>query len=157
MLTFEEKLTIIESFPGLERKNVSLGRINFHYEESRLDKKNVVYHLHPNGNGFVYAGHLKGYKTNDKGMVNIRDFSAEELRSLLEKSLDALSQEPIEEITLTEDFQEEEWINEDKHILTLKKEDEDLWNVYAGLNLDGTFNSYKEAAQYLDEEGFTRK
>ncbi|PHA02523.1 hypothetical protein COE51_02720 [Bacillus pseudomycoides] len=157
MLTFEEKLTIIESFPGLERKNVSLGRINFHYEESRLDKKNVVYHLHPNGNGFVYAGHLKGYKTNDKGMVNIRDFSADELRSLLEKSLDALSQEPIEEITLTDDFQEEEWINEDKHILTLIKEDEDLWNVYAGLNLDGTFNSYKEAAQYLDEEGFTRK
>ncbi|MCP1122553.1 hypothetical protein CN326_19290 [Bacillus sp. AFS018417] len=157
MLTFEEKLTIIESFPELERKNVSLGRINFHYEESRLDKKNVVYHLHPNGNGFVYAGHLKGYKTNDKGMVNIRDFSAEELRSLLEKSMDALSQEPVEEVTLTENFQEEEWINEDKHILTLKKEDEDMWNVYAGLNLDGTFNSYKEAAQYLDEEGFTRK
>ncbi|MGG2067003.1 hypothetical protein [Bacillus sp. S14(2024)] len=157
MLTFEEKLTIIESFPGLERKNVSLGRINFHYEESRLDKKNVVYHLHPNGNGFVYAGHLKGYKTNDKGMVNIRDFSAEELRSLLEKSLHALSQEPVEEITLTEDFQEEEWINEDKHILTLIQEDEDMWNVYAGTLLDGTFNSYKEAAQYLDEEGFTRK
>ncbi|MGG0240679.1 hypothetical protein [Bacillus rhizoplanae] len=157
MLTFEEKLTIIESFPELERKNVSLGRINFHYEESRLDKKNVVYHLHPNGNGFVYAGHLKGYKTNDKGLVNIRDFSAEELRSLLEKSIDALSQEPAEEITLTENFQEEEWINEDKHILTLINEDEDMWNVYAGLNLDGTFNSYKEAAQYLDEEGFTRK
>lgn len=157
MLTFEEKLTIIESFPELERKNVSLGRINFHYEESRLDKKNVVYHLHPNGNGFVYAGHLKGYKTNDKGMVNIRDFSAEELRSLLEKSLDALSQEPVEEVTLAEDFQEEEWINEENHVLTLINEDEDMWNVYAGLNLDGTFNSYKEAAQYLDEEGFKRK
>ncbi|CAG9613133.1 hypothetical protein BACCIP111899_02328 [Bacillus rhizoplanae] len=157
MLTFEEKLTIIESFPELERKNVSLGRINFHYEESRLDKKNVVYHLHPNGNGFVYAGHLKGYKTNDKGMVNIRDFSAEELRSLLEKSMDALSQEPVEEVTLAEDFQEEEWINEENHVLTLINEDEDMWNVYAGLNLDGTFNSYKEAAQYLDEEGFTRK
>ncbi|MEI4803454.1 hypothetical protein ACIGHG_12630 [Bacillus sp. NPDC077411] len=157
MLTFEEKLTIIESFPELERKTVSLGRINFHYEESRLDKKNVVYHLHPNGNGFVYAGHLKGYKTNDKGMVNIRDFSAEELRSLLEKSIAALSQEPVEEVAITENFQEEEWVNEDKHILTLIKEDEDMWNVYAGIQLDGTFNSYKEAAQYLDEEGFTRK
>lgn len=157
MLTFEEKLTIIESFPELERKNVSLGRINFHYEESRLDKKNVVYHLHPNGNGFVYAGHLKGYKTNDKGLVNIRDFSAEELRSLLEKSIAVLSQEPVEEVAVTENFQEEEWINEDKHTLTLIKEDEDMWNVYAGIQLDGTFNSYKEAAQYLDEEGFTRK
>ena len=157
MLTFEEKLTIIESFPELERKTVSLGRINFHYEESRLDKKNVVYHLHPNGNGFVYAGHLKGYKTNDKGMVNIRDFSAEELRSLLEKSIAVLSQEPVEEVAVAENFQEEEWVNEDKHILTLIKEDEDMWNVYAGIQLDGTFNSYKEAAQYLDEEGFTRK
>ncbi|SFD32569.1 hypothetical protein SAMN04488168_13236 [Bacillus sp. 491mf] len=157
MLTFEEKLTIIESFPELERKTVSLGRINFHYEESRLDKKNVVYHLHPNGNGFVYAGHLKGYKTNDKGMVNIRDFSAEELRSLLEKSIVALSQEPVEEVAIAENFQEEEWVNEDNHTLTLIKEDEDMWNVYAGIQLDGTFNSYKEAAQYLDEEGFTRK
>ncbi|SFK17638.1 MULTISPECIES: hypothetical protein [unclassified Bacillus (in: firmicutes)] len=157
MITFEEKLTIIESFPELERKTVSLGRINFHYEESRLDKKNVVYHLHPNGNGFVYAGHLKGYKTNDKGMVNIRDFSAEELRSLLEKSIAGLSQEPVEEVAIAENFQEEEWVNEDKHILTLIKEDEDMWNVYAGIQLDGTFNSYKEAAQYLDEEGFTRK
>ncbi|WP_020061053.1 hypothetical protein [Bacillus sp. 123MFChir2] len=157
MITFEEKLTIIESFPELERKNVSLGRINFHYEESRLDKKNVVYHLHPNGNGFVYAGHLKGYKTNDKGMVNIRDFSAEELRSLLEKSIVGLSQEPVEEVVIAENFQEEEWVNEDKHILTLIKEDEDMWNVYAGIQLDGTFNSYKEAAQYLDEEGFKRK
>ncbi|ENQ3105026.1 hypothetical protein ACEOWJ_000967 [Bacillus cereus] len=157
MLTFEEKLTIIESFPELERKTVSLGRINFHYEESRLDKKNVVYHLHPNGNGFVYAGHLKGYKTNDKGMVNIRDFSAEELRSLLEKSIVSLSQEPVEEVAIAENFQEEEWVNEDNHTLTLIKEDEDMWNVYAGIQLDGTFNSYKEAAQYLDEEGFTRK
>ncbi len=39
MLTFEEKLSIIESFPELERKNVSLKRVNFHFEESRLDKK----------------------------------------------------------------------------------------------------------------------
>ena len=83
MLTFEEKLSIIESFPELERKNVSLKRVNFHFEESRLDKKNVVYHLHPNGNGFVYASGIKGYKTDDKGMVNIREFSADELRSVL--------------------------------------------------------------------------
>ncbi len=36
MLTFEEKLSIIESFPELERKNVSLKRVNFHFEESRF-------------------------------------------------------------------------------------------------------------------------
>ncbi|MCC2454334.1 hypothetical protein [Bacillus cereus] len=154
MLTFEEKLSIIESFPELERKNVSLKRVNFHFEESRLDKKNVVFHLHPNGNGFVYASGIKGYKTDDKGMVNIREFSAEELRSVIERSIDLLSQEEV--VAPVEPAKEEEWQNEDGHILTLISED-DMWNVYAGVNLDGTFNSYPEAAEYLDEEGFSRK
>ncbi|MBC6975362.1 hypothetical protein H9I32_24240 [Bacillus sp. Xin] len=156
MLTFEEKLSIIESFPQLERKNVSLKRVNFHFEESRLDKKNVVYHLHPNGNGFVYAGGIKGYKTDDKGMVNIREFSADELRSLIQKSIELLSQEPEEIVVQAEPAKEEEWQSEEGHILTLIHED-DMWNVYAGVNLDGTFNSYPEAAEYLDEEGFSRK
>ncbi|MBK5347370.1 hypothetical protein JFU03_24485 [Bacillus sp. TH44] len=156
MLTFEEKLSIIESFPELERKNVSLKRVNFHFEESRLDKKNVVYHLHPNGNGFVYAYFIKGYKTDAKGMINIREFSEEELRSLIEKVIERLSQEPEEIVAPMEPTAEEEWKNEDGHILTLIQED-DMWNVYAGVNLDGTFNSYPEAAEYLDEEGFSRK
>ncbi|KEK22825.1 hypothetical protein [Bacillus gaemokensis] len=156
MLTFEEKLSIIESFPQLERKNVSLKRVNFQFEESRLDKKNVVYHLHPNGNGFVYASGIKGYKTDDKGMVNIREFSAEELQSLIQKSIELLSQEPEEVVVQAEPAKEEEWRNEDGHILTLIQED-DMWNVYAGVNLDGTFNSYPEATEYLDEEGFSRK
>jgi len=156
MLTFEEKLSIIESFPQLERKNVSLKRVNFHFEESRLDKKNVVYHLHPNGNGFVYASGISGYKTDDKGMVNIREFSADELRSLIQKSIELLSQEPEEVVAQAAPTKEEEWHNEDGHILTLIQED-DMWNVYAGNNLDGTFNSYPEAAEYLDEEGFSRK
>lgn len=155
MLTFEEKLSIIESFPQLERKDVSLKRVNFHFEESRLDKKNVVYHLHPNGNGFVYGGDISGYKTDDKGMVNIREFSEEELRTIIQKSIDFLSQE--EEAVKTESYLAEEWHNADGHTLTLIQEDEDMWNVYAGELLDGTFNSYGEAASYLDEEGFSRK
>ncbi|MGI2733705.1 hypothetical protein [Bacillus cytotoxicus] len=156
MLTFEEKLSIIESFPQLERKNVSLKRVNFHFEESRLDKKNVVYHLHPNGNGFVYASGISGYKTDDKGMVNIRDFSADELRTLIQKAIERLSHTPEEIVVQAAPVTEEEWRNEDGHTLTLIHED-DMWNVYAGLNLDGTFNSYPEAAEYLDEEGFSRK
>ena len=58
MLSFEEKLAIADSFPELERKNVSMKRVNYHYEESMFDKKTVVYHLHPNGNGFVYADQM---------------------------------------------------------------------------------------------------
>ena len=154
MLTYEEKLAIIESFPELTKKTVSLGRTNFQYEESLKEKKNVVFHLHPNGNGFVYAEGIKGYKTNDKGMVNIRDFSEEELRSIITKAIENLSIEPI----FYEDDEEveETWINENGQTLKLVSE-MDMWNVYAGENLDGTFNSYGEAAEYLDEEGFQFK
>jgi hypothetical protein len=151
MLTFEQKLAVIESFKELQRKNVSLGRINFHFEESIYDKKNVVYHLHPNGNGFVYAEYVKGYAPNDKGMVNIRDFSEEELRSIIKKSIHSLSVHEDEQI---EEFEEEKWTNEDGQTLVLILED-GMWNVYAGLNLDGTFTTYKEAANYLHEEGFS--
>ncbi|WP_129689033.1 hypothetical protein [Gottfriedia acidiceleris] len=150
MLTYEEKLAIIESFPELTKKPVSLGRTNFQYEESLKERKNVVYHLHPNGNGFVYAEGIKGYKTNEKGMVNIREFTEDELRTVLTKSIESLSFEPIFE----EDEEVEEiWVNSNGQILKLVSE-MDMWNVYAGENLDGTFNSYGEACEYLDEEGF---
>ncbi|PYZ93435.1 hypothetical protein CR194_09675 [Salipaludibacillus keqinensis] len=149
MLTFEEKLTIIESFPELERKDVSLGRVNFHFNDSSTDKKNVVYHLHPNGNGFVYAGELTGYETNEKGMVNIRNFTEKALRNVLQNAI--LSLTPGED----EDHGEELWMNENTQTLTLIKEDE-MWNVYADDDLDGTFTTYKEATSYLDEEGFSK-
>ncbi|MFD2446678.1 hypothetical protein ACFSO7_22310 [Bacillus sp. CGMCC 1.16607] len=155
MLTFEEKIAIIESFPELQRKNVSLGRVNYHFEESASDKKNVVYHLHPKGNGFVYAENLQGYEPDDKGMVNIRDFSAEELRSIIQKSILSLSPKTTVEDAIVGDQQEEKWVDEENHTLILLNED-DMWNVYAGLNLDNTFNTYEEAAEYLHEEGFKK-
>lgn len=156
MLTFEEKLAIIESFPELERKNVSLGRVNFHFEDSIYDKKNVVYHLHPNGNGYVYAEFLAGYDLDAKGMVNVRDFSAEELRTIIKQSIDSLSPNTTLESAIIEDNEEERWVNSDNHTLILVNED-GMWNVYAGLNLDGTFLSYNEAKQYLEEEGFRKR
>ena len=61
MLTFEQKQEIIESFPELTRKEVSLKRVNYHYAESTYDKTVVVQHLHPNGNGFVYVAGIPGY------------------------------------------------------------------------------------------------
>jgi len=156
MLTFEEKIAIIETFPELERKNVSLGRVNFHFEGSIYEKKNVVYHLHPNGNGFVYAEFLSGYDMDPKGMVNIRDFSAEELKTIITQSIQSLSPNTDAESAIIEGNEEERWINSENHTLILVNED-DMWNVYAGLNLDGTFLSYNEAKQYLEEEGFRKR
>lgn len=157
MLTFEEKLTIIESFPELERVNVSLGRVNFQFNESVYDKKNVVYHLHPNGNGFVYAGKTTGYETDGKGMVNIRDYSAEELKKVIRESIRSLSAEEktVEEEAIVGDNQEERWVNGENQVLLLINED-DIWNIYFGLNLEETFDTYEEAEIFLVEEGFRR-
>lgn len=156
MLSFEDKLKIIEAFPQLERKNVSLKRVNFHFVESGSDKKNVVYHLHPNGNGFVYAEKLNEYDTDDKGMVNIRDFSKEELRDIIEKSIQSLSPNTLEEETIQEEAMEEEkWVDSENNTLILIKE-EGFWNIYAGVNLENSFSSYMEACEYLKEEGFTK-
>ncbi|MFD1851307.1 hypothetical protein [Oceanobacillus bengalensis] len=147
MLTFEEKLTIIESFPELKRNDISLGRVNFHYEESIFDKKIVVYHLHPNGNGFVYAENIDGdYQTDQKGMTNIRDFTEEELRTIITQAIASLSEFKVFE---------EAWINSEKQILTLIHE-YDTWDIYAGDLLDGTYASYNAAADYLQQEGFRR-
>lgn len=165
MLTFQEKLAILETFPQLERKDVSLGRVNFHYENSAHDKKTVVYHLHPNGNGFVYASLLQGVSTDDKGFVNIRDYSADELRSLVNKSIASLSVKPAEEGEggrakplegENGSSPEERWIGPDNQSLTVKFEDE-LWYIFAGLNLEAAFETYEETEQYLREEGFTRQ
>lgn len=157
MLSFEEKLAICNSFPQLTRHNVSLGRVNFHFNESVYDKKIVVYHLHPNGNGFVYAEYIEGYDIDHKGMVNIRDFTEKELRKIITDSIQSLAPRPTNESAIIGEAEEEEyWVNDENNTLILIYEDE-MWNVYAGLNLDGTFLSYNEAAQYLMEEGFKQK
>jgi hypothetical protein len=127
-----------------------------------LDKKTVVYHLHPNGNGFVYAGHLPADATDTKGMINIRDYSADDLRSLIECSIRYLSNERDTTIKTTAEQaiignqQEERWVGPGHHVLILVHEDK-LWNVYSGLNLETAFESYKEAEEYMREEGFTRQ
>ncbi|MVP01792.1 hypothetical protein [Paenibacillus lutrae] len=162
MLSFDQKIAILESFPELQRKNVSLGRVNFHYEESAHDKKTVAYHIHPNGNGYIYAALIPDCPADDKGMVNIRDYSEEQLRSLVEQSIRSLSGNsaaaPIESGTApsaaaNEPKNEQLWQGPDNQTLTLRMED-DLWFVYAGLNLDSVFESLEEAEEYLNEEGF---
>jgi hypothetical protein len=151
LLTFEDKLALIEEFPELTRKDVSLNRVNFHFEDSLYEKTTVVYHLHPNGNGFVYTGSLADYESNPKGLVNIRDFSANELRGIIRASIDHLATEeevapPVEQL----------WRDAEGHSLMLIEED-DRWNIYAGDNLEDSFGGYDEAALYLREEGFRRR
>jgi len=168
MLSFEDKLAIISSFPELSRKDVSLGRINYQYDASVSDKKNVVYHLHPNGNGFVYAGRVPGAATDDKGFVNIRDYGEAELRELIAASIRSLSPdddsepkaepaEPAESAEVAEaaeaDSPGQTWKDDQGRTLLLTLED-DHWFVYADDLVDSAFETLEEAEQYLREEGF---
>ncbi|MYL30167.1 hypothetical protein GLW03_10080 [Halobacillus halophilus] len=150
MLTFEEKVAVIEEFTELDRKDISLGRVNFHYEDSLYDKKIVVYRLHPNGNGFVYAGEMEEADTDERGMINIKDYSADALRDLIRKAINSLSLSPAEKDPVME-----EWLNDRDQALILLRE-EDGYNVYADDTLEGAFNSYQEAASFLEQEGFSR-
>src|SRR5699024_5234271 len=123
MLTFEEKLAIIESFPELQRHDISLFSVNFHFEESIIDKSIVVYSLHHSENGFVYGEQIDDHYTIDsKGMVNIRDFTEQALRKVIKQSISSLSEsEPFEET----------WVNAEDQTLKIVH-DFDLWNIYAG-------------------------
>lgn len=149
MLTFEQKQEIIESFPELTRKEVSMKRVNYHYEDSMQDKTVVVQHLHPNGNGFVYVADLPNYEVDGRGLVNIREATKEELINTIADSIHLLKQdfeaaEPVEE----------KWVNAEGTELIVVKEDE-FWNVYHGLNLEESFADYAHVRAYLKEDEFT--
>lgn len=156
MLSFEQKKAVLASFPELTPKEVSLKRVNYHFEDSAYEKTIVVYHLHPNGNGFVFAGNLPGYEVDGKGYVNIRDFSEEALRKVVAASIRLLADEPAvaeEAEEAEEETSETKWVNKAGSVLVLAHEDL-LWNVYTGMNLEESFESEKEAERYLTEEGF---
>ncbi|MEA0552608.1 hypothetical protein U1P98_19845 [Lysinibacillus irui] len=153
MLTFEQKQAVIESFTELTRKEISLKRLNYHYMDSLYEKTVVVEKLHPNGNGFVFVGDLLRYEhvANEKGLVNIRDFDEQQLREIIEDSIQYLSeeveeQEPIREI----------WHSREGAQLQLAFEQRS-WNVYHGENLEEAFGTYDAAKEYLLEEGFRTK
>ncbi|PIC63758.1 hypothetical protein CSV79_09965 [Sporosarcina sp. P13] len=151
MLTFEEKQQIIEEFPELVKKEVSMKRLNYHYEESLFEKTVVVQHLHPNGNAFVYVANVDGYEPDERGLVNVREFSADELRKVIRAAVEALATEATEEETVSET-----WQHPEGSMVTLLEED-GFFNVYHGPNLEEGFGDYSEAASYLKEEGFSVK
>ena len=155
MLSFEQKIAILGSFPELERKDVSMGRVNFHYEGSVFDKKSVGYHFHKNGNGFVFAGRLPDIDADERGYVNVRDYGEQELRELVARSIRSLAGDE-KTVVEPEEGEEEVWEGPNSSVLTVKFED-GMWYVFAGLNLDGAFETYEEAREYLVEEGFVKR
>ncbi|MDF2925280.1 MAG: hypothetical protein K0R57_4194 [Paenibacillaceae bacterium] len=160
MLSFQQKADICASFPQLERKDVSLGRLNFSYEGSAYEKKTVVYHLHPNGNGFVYGALLPDVITDNKGFVNIRELNEPELRDLIGRAIRSMSGREEEEQAAGVKPRggttpgKQTWSSKEGQQLQLFYEDE-LWYIYAGVHLEAAFETLEEAEEYLEEEGFS--
>lgn len=152
MLSFEEKQAIIESFPQLTRKEISLNRLNYHFDGSLFDKTVVVEKLHPNGNGFVYVGDLLKYEddANDNGLVNVRDYDEQSLRTIITDAIAYLAEEINEEPVI------EVWISRNSTELELIYEQRN-WNIYYNNNLEETFGTREAAEAYLREEGFKKK
>ena len=148
MLTFEQKQAIIESFPELTKKEISLKRVNYHFEESLYEKKIVVEKLHPNGNGFVFVGDMPKYSEQAvKSMVNIRDYDEEALREIIAAAIAYLS----EDTNVEEDWEN---VSGDKIKLLFEQRS---WVVYYNGNFEEAFGTYEEAKAYLYEEGFKKQ
>ncbi|MEK5078445.1 hypothetical protein MKX73_05615 [Solibacillus sp. FSL W7-1436] len=151
MLTFEQKQEIIESFPQLTKKEISLKRVNYHFEGSLYEKSIVVEKLHPNGNGFVFVGDLLKYEkeAGDNGLVNIRDYSEEALREIVRDSINYLSEEEEEILPIVET-----WISREGTTKLELEFNDRSWNIYHQGNLEETFGTREDAVAYLREEGF---
>lgn len=97
-LTFKHKREIFRSFPELIEEVMSNGRVNYRYEASKWPRKVVATELSQTGNGYVYGGYLVEYKKwiDDRGWINIRDFSEKPLRELIRKAIISFGGEGVE-------------------------------------------------------------
>lgn len=152
MLSFKEKSAILDTFTPLQKKSISLKRVNYHYPDSAFEKKIVVKHLHPNGNGYVYVGRLEETYTSqadEKGYLSIRDFSEEALKEVVSKAIVSLSPNTSQDAISTKDAVA--YTSSTGEKLTLVFE-HDLWNVYADDVLEMAFETREEAIEYLEEQ-----
>lgn len=147
MLSFEEKKTIIENFEVLTAHPVSLGRINYHYPESKREKQLVVKFLHPNGNGFVYQPDAPAAAKD--GFVNIREYEEADLKNILRDAICYLKTDGLP-------YQDGDTVlfhNQANEELRASYENE-MWIIYTGKNVEAVFPSFEAAKGYLLDEGF---
>ncbi|AIS60148.1 hypothetical protein [Listeria ivanovii] len=149
MLNFEEKKALIESMGDFELHEISMDRMNVHYPESKRDKKIIVKHLHPNGNAFIYAPFLEVEPLDKQGYVNVKDYSENEIRVLLEEAKEYMDKDEAGyKEGLTKIYQDK---NGDRLSLVYENE---MWVVYTGENLEAVFPTMEGAEGYLLDEGF---
>jgi hypothetical protein len=105
MLSFEEKKAIFRSF-NLEEKEISNGRVNFNYPESKQRGQVVGTQLHTSGNGYVIGKYMSpgtikqcGFQIDSRGWISIKDFTKDQLIDVITEAIKSMSVgESLEEI-----------------------------------------------------------
>jgi hypothetical protein len=106
MVSFEEKKVIFKSFK-LKEKEISNGRVNFIYPESRQKGQVLARELQPSGNGYVIGKYMpnevlkeNGYKVDARGWISIKDLHKDELAKLITEAMKSMSGKSIEAVEM---------------------------------------------------------
>lgn len=92
MLSLNEKRMILNSFKELRERQDKFGRFFYYFDNSGSRKKIVAREFVESGNGYVYGGLLPEYNHlhYKDGSVCVKEFSAEQLKGILQKAIKSL-------------------------------------------------------------------
>ena len=88
-MSYEQVVSVLEEFSELKRKENTQNRATYYLPNSPIRRQNVLQELYLTGNGYLYVGYLPEYhdRMDNNKLVNIKNFSQHEFRSVLEKVL----------------------------------------------------------------------
>jgi hypothetical protein len=96
-LSLSQKREILNSFKELTEQVDKNGRYSYRFEDSIDKRKAIAHEFTYTGNGYVYGKNLPDYAklADARGWVNVRDFSATQLRDIVSKQINSLKDSPL--------------------------------------------------------------
>lgn len=91
-LSLQQKRQIFKSFPELTEYVDKSGRYGYNFEGSKHKRKNIAREFTHTGNGYVFGENLVDFYqlADERGWVNVRDFTATQLRDIVRRAIDSL-------------------------------------------------------------------
>ncbi|MFC4409021.1 hypothetical protein ACFOZY_01085 [Chungangia koreensis] len=94
VLSMEQKRKVFNSYPFAEYPTRHGDSLSYRYK-----RKSVVIDLSPSGRAYVWgrdiATYNKKYKVDPRGWINVKEFSEEDLRELLDEVLSYRNKLPV--------------------------------------------------------------
>ncbi|WP_066306844.1 hypothetical protein [Bacillus sp. FJAT-29814] len=134
MVSFEEKKVIFKSFK-LKEKEISNGRVNFIYPESKQKGQVLARELQPSGNGYVIGKYMpnevlekNGYQVDARGWISIKDFPKDELAKLITEAMKSMSGQEVKMVQVDEAVIVEEQVEHAEEVVEETQEDTGIEN-----------------------------